>query len=514
MKRTLFIAALFAFSAITFTSCGKPGTTDTHLLLISGEGTEITALSDAWMELDAGQIEYYLSCDDPRQTFVESYTAKQLLTAELEASGYLNDPGLVTFRNGWLRLENSILASELLRREIESGLTSGDLERFRNTESDVIWFTSAPGTPDAVSYEAVDSRALPSETVEALLSLEPGETQIPQSGDVYRLDMIVPLPESDNRFDGSDSSAVNIICIERSKMIMAEMMAAAGREYEYTFSPELLKLVALGMADSLSSEILITSQIQDWTVEEFLYEVNFLDSRMPVQANSVQWLEIFIDTIFLHSSLMNYTVENYPEQYDSLLAENTSWFNDFCLQEMYNRTIAEGITVTDSDIEEEYSRLDGSFMLEERRFIETAIVPDALLDDLSNSDLETLSALPPLERLSRSEQDLRISRPLRLVEVPAQLGETVFALEGHDTLSWHGPFPIEEVEGSICFRLAGIVPSREPEIHEIEHDLTVWARRRLEEEALDQWISELYEKYEVEINTELLLTLPEDPSLW
>ena len=519
MNKSILSAALF-IAAILTQSCYKPVDENNPWLVVVGDDSlTLSELTTAWNELDISQHDSFLSSDVPSEAFFESFLGKNVVLHELEYSGYLNTPSTLAFGEAWLRLENAILVSRLMRSEITNSLTLEDIERYATTPPNKVWFTEEPGTPRETSHLSMELRALPVDIYDHLVSLSPGSSEMNTQGLVIRLDSIAhfaPLPDTNTRDESVDTSNISM---ERLRLFMNRTLQAANQEYSLSVDSSLMKSFALQMLENRQSEIIIHSTYRNWNAAELQYEINFLDSRMPVRPDLFEWLNSLAESMILHTALLEYSETFYPEKLDSLLIEKESYFLNLALDIMYKEQISDKIVVDSSDIEEQYALLQEPFMFEERRVLETAILPDNRLTEfehyvIEGNQEEIVTSLQPLERLSDNNIAPQVSRPMRLVEIPAHLGDTVFHLAASDTLSWHGPFPIDEVDGSILFRLAGVVPSRIAEMDEITYDLSVMARKRLEEQAVTNWIVELREKHEVIINEEALHRLSTNPDLW
>ncbi|MEA3265891.1 MAG: hypothetical protein U9P42_02970 [Candidatus Fermentibacteria bacterium] len=519
MNRSILSVALLFAAILTQSSCKPVNESNPWLIIVGNDSFALPELKTAWAELDISQRDSFLSSEVPSESFIESFIGKMVLLHELEYSGYLSAPSTIAFGEAWLRLENAILVSRLIQSKITDNLTVEDIERYTTMPPDKVWFTEEPGTVQETTHLSMELRALPLDIYDHLVSLNPGSSGMNAQGTAIRLDSIAysdPLPDTDSRDGSADAFHISM---ERSRLFMSRTLQSASREYSLSVDSSLLKMFALQMLDHRQDEIIVHSSYRNWNAAELLYEVNFLDSRMPVQHNSFEWLDTLVESMILYGALLEYSETFYPEKLDSLLIEKDSYFLDLALDLMYKEQISDKIVVDSSDIEEQYALLQEPFMFEERRVLETAILPDDRLTELEHYSFEGIQAevitgLQPLERLSDNNLTPQISRPMRLVEIPAHLGDTVFLLAASDTLSWHGPFPIDEVDGSILFRLAGVVPSRMAEMDEITYDLSVMARKRLEEQAVTNWIVELREKHGVIINEEVLHQLPASPDLW
>lgn len=500
--------------------CNTPAENNSWLIVIGNDSISTGELVEAWNELDTTQRDFYLSVEAPSQVFVESYLRKQMLLNELCESGYLNKPSLIAFSEAWLRLENAILISRLVQNEIRTSITADDLDRYHSILPRKIWFTTEPYSSREVLYDSIDMRTLPLDLYEHLSSLSPGGSGMDTSGTIIRLDSISPFIPSPGTTANADSVDRWNISVERSRLFMINTLQTAKREYSVSVDSASLKIFALQIPDNNREEFIVYSGFRNWNASDMQYEIDFLATRMPTQGNSFEWLNSLIETMILHSSLLEYAGVFYPEKLDSLRIEKQSYFYNLALDQMCKNLISDQIVIGNADIEEQYASLEEPFMFEERRILETAVLPANRMAEFEQSAADSSAAadlilqLPPLERLSDNILTPGISRPLRLVEVPANLGNDVFQLLPSDTTIWNGPHPIDEADGFIFFRLVEVIPARMAEMDEITYDLTAMARRRLEQDAIEDWMLELSGKYGVAVNEEALEQLPADPGQW
>lgn len=508
---------LSAAAILLLSSCNNPTSDEPWLIAIGCDTISSTDMSLIWSELNSSQREDFLAHDNPSLNFVESYLRKLVLLKELDTRGYLQDPSLIAYGEAWLRIENAILIGERLLEVNTNSISSDDLESYRLRSPRHVWFTTEPDSPQEVVYSKIDMRALPEDMFEHLDTLQPGSSGADIYGANFRLDSIASF-EVVSR-DDMNSDSLNALAISRQRTTM--FMIRNVQNVDASIDSVALKNLSLNLSDVMIAQeyIVIHSEYRDWTAQDLQYEIDFLDAMMPTQPNSFEWLCFLADGLLLHSFLLDYTTELYPETLDSLQMEKEIWLNLQAMDIMYRMQATDQVIVTDTDIEEQFGLLEEPFMFEERRILQTAILPEGRLPEFDRSvahgtSTDLIVQLEPLERLSDSNLTPRISRPMRLVEVPAGLGENVFQLLPSDTTDWKGPYPIDEADGFIFFRLAKIVPAREAEMEEITFDLTSMARKRLESEAIDSWLLELNEKYNASLNSDALNNLPLSPSEW
>ncbi|MCK5132319.1 MAG: hypothetical protein KAR40_09245 [Candidatus Sabulitectum sp.] len=520
MSIKVIFATVAATTILLLCGCGAPASGDFWLIAIGNDSISVDEMVKTWNELDTIQREVFLSEEMPSRNFIEAYMRKKMLLRELDALGYLEAPSLIAFGESWLRIENAILVGRLIMDETIASISPEELEWYRTTAPRHVWFTTEPGSTEEVSYSLIDMRTLPQELCQHFDTLHSGSSVVNISGAVVRLDSIAPFEPAPDVAENADSVDIWRISKQRSTLFMIDITKAV----EVSIDSLALKKFALNLftVEGINrEEIVIRSEFRDWTTVELQYEIDFLDTMMPVQPNSFEWLCFLTEGLILHFSLLEYTAEHYPETLDSLLVKREAWLYNLALDRMRKELVSDLIAVTDTDIEEQYALLEKPFMFEERRVLETAILPEnrmaeferfAADDDAAATDM--IMQMPPLERLSDNILTPEISRPMRLVEVPAGLGHNVFQLHPSDTIVWYGPYPIDEADGFIFYRLVEIIPAREAEMEEITFDLRSMAQRRLERLAIEKWMLELSEKYGAVVNEEALEHLSADPGDW
>lgn len=518
MSIKVIFATVAATTILLLCGCGAPASGDFWLIAIGNDSIGVDEMVETWNELDTIQRDVFLSEEMPSQNFVEAYMGKIMLLKELDALGYLEAPSLIAFGESWLRIENAILVGRLIMDETIASISAEDLEWYRTTAPRHVWFTTEPGSTEEVSYSLIDMRTLPQELCQHFDTLHSGSSVIDISGTVVRLDSIAPFEPASYVAANADSADIWRISNQRSTLFMIDITKAV----EVSIDSLALKKFALSVftAEGINrEETVIRSEFRDWTTVELQYETDFLDTMMPVQPNSFEWLCFLTEGLILHSTLLEYTAEHYPETLDSLLIKREAWLYNLALDRMHKELVSDLITVTDTDIEEQYALLEEPFMLEERRVLQTAILPENRMADFERfaadgAATDMILQLPPLERLSDNILTPEISRSMRLVEVPAGLGHNVFQLLPSDTIIWNGPYPIDEADGFIFYRLVEIIPAREAEMEEITFDLRSMAQGRLERQAIEKLMLELSEKYSAVVNEEALQHLSADPGDW
>lgn len=265
------------------------------------------------------------------------------------------DTSLSAFGESWFRIKNAILTARLLQAENEAGVTPEDLAGYRANPWRDVWFTVGPGSPEEVSYTDVDMRALPLDLYRHLDTLSPGDSGTNMSGTVVRLDSIaLPRPIQDtDAAANADSIDTWRIANQRVRLFMIEAQTSAKREYSVSIDSAALERFALNTVsiDNIQPEnVIIRSGFRNWTAAELRYEVDFLNTMMPTQSNSFDWLCFLIDGIILHSRLIEYAEEYYPGSLDSLRIERDAWLENLALDRMYKELISDRVEVGEADI--------------------------------------------------------------------------------------------------------------------------------------------------------------------
>jgi hypothetical protein len=117
-----------------------------------------------------------------------------------------------------------------------------------------------------------------------------------------------------------------------------------------------------------------------------------------------------------------------------------------------------------------------------------------------------------LPSLSVAGGSSRITRPLAIEEIPANLGDSIFS--AGDTLEWFGPVPYSPIEAWLAIRLVEVLPQHPASFDEALPSIDAEIRASLGEIFLERWMERLETACGFEINESAMARLPVDPSEW
>ena len=285
-------------------------------------------------------------------------------------------------------------------------------------------------------------------------------------------------------------------------------------------SAALLRLAAY-YADSLAlrpDEVVITSDLGDWTAQDLADYLGLLSTRMYTQPYSAEWQAQFIDNLLLHSVILEGYEADAPGIIDSLGTAADAYILDLASELFYDDMVTSSVEVVEADVQEQFDSMSEPPMMEETRIFRFAVIPPDRLPEYRQAELsENLDAfietLDGYLSLCADTADIQVTRPLRIGEIPTGLGTELFLVEPSDTM-WIGPMIIDSYTGYALVKLLDVIPGRPATLEDIRSEVEMAARSRLEEEVTILWMQQLEEKYGLEINEKALDGLPSDPGLW
>lgn len=522
---------LFAFVAFLVTtsscSCGSNSQDGTWLISVSSDTLTTTELGEEWRSLDDSGRERFLSGNNPVGNYLVAVSRREVLKRELEELGYFDSERTIAFGNLWRRIEGAIACREFLTAKAIAAISSEDLDNYRYFLGTSVWYTINPEQQDATEEGPVHLAELPFNLAFCLDSIELDETAESIGGLTVRLDSVVKTaPElvadaiaDTMTFNETAISRISSGRVRRQYLLWQETMYD---EYNIRIdSSAVLELAEYHCTPCSinTNTIIIKSDFRDWSIADMEYEIEFADTRMPTQPSTPQWLYFLMDNMLIHHILNNVLADEAPHIVDSIAVESESWILEMVAEELFQKVMEERIQITDDDIEYEFENLAAPIIIEEMRILEIALLPFDRIDEYeaavaAGNQEQILTELPGYAHLQADSSGNRITIPVKMSEVPGGYGSEVFDIAPDNTTKWAGPFTLSESLGSALFRLVEVIPSREATFEECYPTLMQNAQTRIGELVLMQWLQELEEKYNLQINEEALSDLPDDPALW
>ena len=522
------VAAVIPALLFLISGClGSSATTgDTWLIIIGTDTVTVSEIGAAWNRMDQDQREYFTRNADPVGQYIVAYTRKLILHRELESEGYLSDHDIISLGDSWLRLMTVETSLDYFISTAKAAVTSSDLQFYRDHIGKTIWFTLNPGTDSSI-FRGPDH--LPELSFELALHLDTlsiGQTGTSESGIVARMDSVVVTDPTLVAEALSDTATCN-------RMATARIAHGRNRRWLNGIRDGLVEKYSISVDSAavnrlvdfyagngeLIDEIVIESDQGNWSAAMLRDEINFLESKMYVQPTSMTWQFYFIENLSFGSFLAETLQQAAPWLLDSLRIEAESYIFDLASEKLYDIMVFSVITVSESDIEEQYINLEEPFIIEEMRSIQAVIIPEGCLMDyrtaFSSGNIEDyVLTLNGFSYLAADSARPQITRMLKVNEIPGGFGNEIFLIDQSNTTSWIGPYELAENTGYVLFRLMNVEPEREALLEEVRTPLEMMVRARLEEEATVAWMQQLELKYEPMVNEEALKNLPADPGLW
>ncbi len=516
-------------AAVVTLSCGG-STVDgrTWLVVTGGDTVTVAEAGLAWDSLGEAEREMFTSRDNPVGEFVLALARKRMVFRELEEGGWLTAPDVTGQRRWWLMAEGAAAARQHMRESEARAVSEDDIERFREMMGSVVWYTVSPGP----GSQAAGPAHLPElETALSLTldTLETGETGVTADGRTLRLDSLVETEPELVEQTLADTGYVRELAVQRLSQgrvrrwvleTTDSLMALPSVRIDTTALHSLADYEAGEAEMPDTSVIAVSTPRGDFSLGDLMDMTDFHEGRMPVQPSDPAWLLFMSENVILQCRWLEYLEEWAPEVADSLAAAADRWLVEHATDALYEASVSENVTVTEEALEEQMSRLEQPVMMPERRVLEIALIPPELMEDYRAAVVDSaldrllpeLSGLPWMQ--GPDPERPRVTPPLMRGQVPGGYGDLVFDLPVSDTVSWSGPHPLSESEGSILIRLVEALPERPATLEEAAPVLEEAVRARLEEQATVQWMTELEGEYGLEVNEGALDDLPSDPSLW
>jgi hypothetical protein len=220
-----------------------------------------------------------------------------------------------------------------------------------------------------------------------------------------------------------------------------------------------------------------------------------------------------------HEAFMEYLSKVTPETLEDLLPLRDEWMLETAFEQLYTDSVSSLIEITQGMLRNEYDSLNELPVIPESRSIQCVEVRSSVVDEyisaLQSGEVDSfILECGFWQPLSQDSPPTSHTRPLLAEEVPGGNHEAVFSLDRHDTTGWSDPLPLVEDYSYFAFRLRGVYPPHEASFDEMEEELELIIRTRLEEERLNCWLLDLEKACDLRINEEVLTSLPSDPALW
>ena len=225
-----------------------------------------------------------------------------------------------------------------------------------------------------------------------------------------------------------------------------------------------------------------------------------------------------LDNIIMQTIRMQELSEGHPVELDSLEDEADEYLMELALQAVYSDSVTSSISVSEEDLQLEYSQMDSTIMIPEKRILLALHLPfeqeEAWMASVSAGTQNTFAeGLEGLSFLSPDGSSSRITAPVSEQELPENARESVFSHPSDDP-SYIGPLPSSRIDGFELYQILEVLPEHPAEMEELRSVLRSSAHERLEVLRIEEWMQGLKDEYGFLLNTDLLCELPADPGLW
>ena len=520
---------LIALTIVTFIS-GCSGTkvdSTTWLIAIEEDTLTVGDVGETWKNMNDNQRDMFISRDNTIGEFIVTRGRKALLEKELEATGYMNDDFLLAYSSAWMNQKCGEAARRYLFEIEVENVGEDEIDFFVSHLGRTVLFTMNPGSDTEEVSGPIHLPELPAEIVGLLDTLAMGESGITLSGIEVRLDSAVTADSSLISQVLADTAAVrsdaaNAIANRRFQAIEDSLKLTLQTDFNINVDStalQQLKLFYAGETESPSDEtVIVESDLVSLTALDLKNEISYYQNRYSVDPADANWISVFIEFLLYNNYCRDILENECPETIDSLYAESEKNLLDMASEVFYDDRIHSTVNVTREDMEDLFESLEEPLTIPEKRVLQAVHMHRdslAVYRNMTPDEREQyLLQLPGFEYLAADSAYPHITRPLLPNDVPGFHGDDVFLIDPTDTTNWLDP---QELYGGteLCmFRLIEVIPERNATFDEVEDDLQIMTRNKLEEQATLNVIRELEEKYGMIINEDILDKLPEDPGSW
>ncbi len=515
-------------AAFLLASCGSGEPDgDTWLIRLSDTTITVANAGEAWAELSQEEKDFFLSRSNQFGEFIVSLSRKAMIVAEIERLGSMERPGIIALGDAWARRMGYSLGKDHIGSIIEASITDDDIAYYLSTMGKMVWYTLFPGTPGETGTGPDHLPKLRPELAMHLDSMQVGEVLSLADGTPVRLDSIVVTDPELVAEALQDTSGVTSYARQQLRSAWSSDMIDAIIDSILTeAAPEIrqdaierLSASYSGLSAFVAGDTLMTSGLGVWTSSELIYEIEFMSRETLVKPEDTTWVSWLAGRVLATEAMLSYISSVSPEALDSIEHGRQTWMMSAASESLYTDAVSRQVEITPRILRDEYDSLNELPVIPEMRSIQCVWIPLDMVDEyrmaLHSGDIEQLvSEMGFWDFLLEDDSLSNIMRPLLPTEIPGRQGEAVFALDKGDTLHWSEPFPLVEDYSFFAFRLVKVFPSHEAAFEEIESELAMIIRTRLEEDRTNVWLLELEDRYELRINEEVLSSLPADPALW
>lgn len=526
----LAAAAAAVMICLFISGCGSPAVeSSTWLLAVGNDTMTVGQAGEAWNGMTDRQRNVFLSRENTVGEYIVTLGRKMLLQRELEETGYLEDSALASESDYWFLERVGEQMRRLIQETWQDEVTPEQVDSMMSFLGESVFFTVNAGEEEEAVYGPIHMLSLPEDMMYALDSIPVGSTGITETGMVLRLDSTQTADSSLMAEMMADTAAL------RSNIAVGIARRNADREYselresllsDFGFSVDSTALAELSAGYGEDSDfpepetVILESDLGTWTAEDIMNELEYYRSRYSSSNPSdPQWLFSILELVHYNEYSLSMLQEEWPAVLDSLMEEKEAYLLNIASEQFYEDSIQSLVTVTEEDMQNLFENMEDPLTVPEKRVLQAVRMhrdSAAVFRQLPADEAEAyMSRRQGFETLAADPREApQVTRPLAVSEVPGFHGEEVFLMDPFDTVTWLGPLELQGTDQVCMFRLIQVIPERNATFQEVEDQLRIMTRNRLEEQATVEVMGALEQKYGMDINEEILRRLPENPGLW
>jgi hypothetical protein len=364
---------------------------------------------------------------------------------------------------------------------------------------------------------------LPREAVEAIRAMDIGATTTLPDGRTMRLDSLLRtdpalveniLTDSSQAESYARTSLARLGASAEMDVLLENLWDREDPDFRL---PAISRLSACCRNDigPVPDDTVFTCASGTWTASRVRDEIDYESTMRLVEPADSNWTAGFCRTLVARNCMAGEYVRRFPAESDLMLAAARGEVLQSAAESLYRTSVIDGIVITPARIDSAYAASPP--MIEEKRIVQAFVIPADRTEEFEAAVRPGGPGIPPgtFENLYQSDPASGgESPPLARTQFPAGLGDSIFALS--DTVTWVGPAPLGTEPGSplAAMRLLRILPARTAERDEAEYELTASIRSAMMESRLEAWLEELALEAGLQVNEDLLETLPDDPGAW
>lgn len=521
------LTCIIAVLVTSSTGCsGRPSGAES-LVTLSTDTLTVEDAAGAWQRLEPEERDAYLAGEDPAGSFVTALARRVLVEEALESLGYLSNPAMAALERAWARRGAAIRAQETVASRIEPLVTGEDIEFFAENFDRVVWYTVDPGGPGESAQAPCYLSEMEATAGRLLASIEPGEIAEGPGGLVVRLDSLYnPHPGGLGEFS---DDPVEIREYARNRLTLVRTFEALGRMTDSISAahPPTIDTTAVRMLEGLQGappgalprDTVLVSDIGSLTLVDLSMEIEIMGVAMQTVGDRSSFVLDAVDRAWQGMAMGAWLAGTDP----AAGVENAGWARGRMLSAAADRLFEEVIgsraVPSDAMVRAAFDSMSVPAVIPEARVFEAVLLPSDMLEEYRTAvTTGTAGALAspaePFPGLSPEGSSGRLTRPLTIEAVPLGAGEELFSMDPSDTTVWTPPRAVPGTDFFAAFRLVEVIPAHEAAFEEIEEEVRRSVRTRLVEELTLAWLDSLAAEYGLEIDDELLRSLPGDPSDW